>query len=91
MEDPIDSGFRCDNLNLGEEIMKNHRSDCFCLHCVIGGLGDVKYIDLTCGECGKTDEASMFCDPTASEPHCKDCAEGFWEMMGDDPCGKDWG
>ena len=45
---------------------------------------------LTCDECGQTRDATEFCDPTASEPHCKECAEGFWEMMGDDPCGKNW-
>jgi len=45
---------------------------------------------LTCDECGETKDAAQFCDPTASEPHCKECADGFWEMMGDDPCGKDW-
>ena len=45
---------------------------------------------LTCGECGETRAASEFCDPSASEPHCKECAAGFWEMMGDDPCGKGW-
>lgn len=46
--------------------------------------------NLTCDECGDTKATIDFCDPSASEPHCKTCAAGFWEMMGDDPCGKGW-
>lgn len=45
---------------------------------------------LECGECGESKPVIEFCDPSASEPHCKECANGFWEMMGDDPCGKNW-
>lgn len=48
-------------------------------------------LTLTCDECGDTKLASEFCDPSASESHtCNACADGFWEMMGDDPCGKGW-
>lgn len=45
---------------------------------------------LTCGDCDGTKPETEFYDPSASEPACKACADGFWEMMGDDPCGKDW-
>jgi hypothetical protein len=45
---------------------------------------------LTCDECGSTRTAADFYDPSSSEPRCKECVDGFWEMMGDDPCGKDW-
>lgn len=47
-------------------------------------------VRLECGECGKKDFPDAFCDPTSSEPYCKECAAGFEEMMGDDPHGKGW-
>jgi hypothetical protein len=41
-----------------------------------------------CSECGNTDVQSY--DASASEPQCTECVDGFWEMMGEDPCGKNW-
>lgn len=45
---------------------------------------------IKCYDCEVTKISSEFCDPSASEPLCIECSEGFWEMMGDDPCGKNW-
>ena len=41
-----------------------------------------------CAECGAENVPSY--QPYDSDPQCCECVDGFWEMMGDDPCGKNW-
>ncbi len=47
---------------------------------------------VVCTDCGHERPIDQFSKDvlTDSDPQCKDCSYGFWEMMGDDPCGKDW-
>lgn len=41
-------------------------------------------MSVICDECGEENK------PMGPSDRCLECIEGFWEMMGDDPCGKDW-
>lgn len=45
-------------------------------------------IERECPECGYLTD--KFYEPENPEASCKECVDGFWEMMGDDPHGKGW-
>lgn len=44
----------------------------------------------TCDECGENKEDTCFEQPLEPKPHCKECQQGFWSEMGDDPTGRNW-
>jgi len=45
---------------------------------------------IECSSCGDQHRPAALYDPSSDRPTCKRCVDGFWEMMGEDPCGKDW-
>ena len=47
---------------------------------------------IKCYDCGDELDKSEFyeCHLENEQLKCKRCIDCFWEMMEDDPCGKDW-
>ena len=55
-----------------------------------------KIIIMECPDCSQDAEFTSYLHKdgkyyTETDATCKQCCDGFWEAMGEDPCGKDWG